>query len=67
MRIPVMRGVIERRILANFHVVPEAISRILPEPFRPQLVNGYAIAGICLIRLCHPGGWHVGGTQLVSG
>ncbi|MFN6129966.1 MAG: DUF2071 domain-containing protein [Planctomycetota bacterium] len=46
-----MRGVIERRILANFHVVPEAISRILPEPFRPQLVNGYAIAGICLIRL----------------
>lgn len=51
MRIPVMRGVIERRILANFHVVPEAISRILPEPFRPQLVNGYAIAGICLIRL----------------
>ena len=23
----------------------------LPPPFRPQLVNGYAIGGICLIRL----------------
>jgi hypothetical protein len=51
MRIPVIKGVIERRILANYHVAPEAISRILPAPFRPQLFNGYAIAGICLIRL----------------
>ncbi|MFN9717242.1 MAG: hypothetical protein ACK58L_01020 [Planctomycetota bacterium] len=51
MRIPVMTGVIERRILASFHVAPDVISHILPAPFRPQLVKGYAIAGICLIRL----------------
>lgn len=51
MRIPVISGLIERRILANYRVDPEVISRLLPSPFRPQLVNGYAIAGICLIRL----------------
>jgi len=51
MRLPVIRGVIDRRILANFRVTPEAISRVLPPPFRPQVVDGFAIAGICLIRL----------------
>lgn len=51
MRIPSIRGVIERRILVNFRVDPEAIAPCLPSPFRPKLVNGYAIAGICLIRL----------------
>ena len=51
MRIPVMRGVIDRRILANYRVDPECLQRILPAPFRPQLVDGHGIAGICLIRL----------------
>lgn len=51
MRIPVMRGVIERRILANFHVDAEVMAGCLPSPFRPQLVHGKAMAGICLIRL----------------
>ncbi len=51
MKIPIITGVIERRILANFHADPEVVARILPKPFRPQLVNGLAIAGICLIRL----------------
>jgi hypothetical protein len=51
MRIPVISGLIERRILANYHVDPDVITRLLPSVFRPQLVNGYAIAGICLIRL----------------
>jgi|GEM_PF-4930562 len=36
MRIPVMRGVIERRILANFHVDADVMARWLPSPFRPQ-------------------------------
>jgi len=53
MRQPVLRGVIDRRILANFRVAPEVLSRVLPHPFRPQVVNGYGIAGICLIRLTH--------------
>ena len=50
-RIPVMRGVIERRILANYRVDAERAARVLPAPFRPLLVKGHAVAGICLIRL----------------
>jgi hypothetical protein len=51
MRIPVIRGMIDRRILVNFRVEAEALARFLPAPFRPQLVAGHGIAGICLIRL----------------
>jgi Uncharacterized conserved protein (COG2071) len=52
-RIPTIRGTIDRRILANFRVDPEVLAKILPSPFRPQTVNGFGIAGICLIRLKH--------------
>jgi hypothetical protein len=51
MRIPVMRGLIDRRILVNFRVEVEVLARLLPVPFRPQLVQGKGMAGICLIRL----------------
>ena len=51
MRIPAICGVIDRRILVNFRVDPEVLSTVLPAPFRPQIVSGYGIAGICLIRL----------------
>ncbi len=51
MQIPVITGVIDRRILVNFRVNPEIIARILPEPFRPKIVKGTGMAGICLIRL----------------
>jgi len=51
MRLPVIQGLIKRRILLNFRVAPEALKNILPGPFRPKLVRGQAIAGICLIRL----------------
>ncbi len=51
MWLPVMSGVIERRILANYHVDPIYLARILPAPFRPKLIRGWGIAGICLIRL----------------
>ena len=51
MRIPIMRGTIDRRILVNYRVDPHVLSPILPNPFRPQIMNGYGIAGICLIRL----------------
>ena len=50
MRIPAMRGIIDRRILANFHIDPDVMACNLPAPFRPKLANGYAIGGICLIR-----------------
>lgn len=51
MRIPAIRGIIDRRILANYHIDPEVVARTLPRPFVPQIVNGWAIGGICLIRL----------------
>jgi hypothetical protein len=51
MRIPVLRGLIDRRILVNFRLDPEAVKRVLPAPFRPKLVKGYAMGGICLIRI----------------
>lgn len=46
-----IRGVIDRRILVNFRVDPEALTAVLPEPLQPKLVNGHGIGGICLIRL----------------
>jgi hypothetical protein len=53
MRIPVIRGIIDRRILVNFRVDPKVLARILPDPFRPMLVKGMGMAGVCLIRLKH--------------
>src|SRR5438128_1344611 len=53
MRLPTIQGVIKRRILVNFRVEPEVIQRHLPARFRPKLQSGYAVAGICLIRLEH--------------
>ena len=51
MRIPSISGTIARRILVNFRIDAEQMAAVLPAPFRPQLVKGYAIGGICLIRL----------------
>ncbi|HVS36225.1 MAG TPA: DUF2071 domain-containing protein [Gemmataceae bacterium] len=53
MRIPVIRGVIDRRILVNYRVDPAALARLLPPPFRPKLIHGAGMAGVCLIRLQH--------------
>ena len=44
-------GVIERRLLLNYRVAPDVAAGILPPPFEPSLVDGYAIAGICLLQL----------------
>lgn len=62
MRLPVIQGVIDRRILVNYRVDPDVLARILPAPFRPQIVRGSGVAGICLIRLqnvrpAHLPGW----------
>ena len=51
MNIPAIRGVIDRRILVNFQVDPEVLSKFLPAPFSPKLAGGSGIAGVCLIRL----------------
>lgn len=51
MYIPTLEGTIDRRLLVNYRVDPDALQRLLPGPFRPKLVHGMGIAGICLIRL----------------
>src|SRR5688572_23141695 len=51
MRLPVLQGVIRRRILVNFRVDADVMARQMPAPFEPKLHRGAAIAGICLIRL----------------
>jgi hypothetical protein len=51
MRYPKIEGLIRRRLLVNFLVDPKFVRRLLPAPFRPQVIGGAAQAGICLIRL----------------
>ncbi|MES2691685.1 MAG: DUF2071 domain-containing protein [Bacteroidota bacterium] len=51
MKIPVIHGFIDRRILINFTVDPLIAKRIVPDPFFPKVYKGKAIVGICLIRL----------------
>lgn len=51
MKLPVIRGLIQRRILVNYRVDPQVLAPLLPAPFRPKLLHGRAMAGICLIRL----------------
>ncbi len=51
MRLPVVQGVIERRILVNYRVAPERLRAVLPPRFEPVTVRGFGLAGICLIRL----------------
>jgi len=53
MRLPTIQGTIRRRILANFRVDAEVMQGQLPSRFRPKLHEGFAVAGICLIRLEH--------------
>jgi hypothetical protein len=50
-RIPIIRGIIDRRILVNYRVDPAVLTKVLPKPFQPKLVNGWGMAGVCLIRL----------------
>jgi len=49
--VPTMQGIIDRRMLINFRIQPDIVSRLLPACFRPKLVEGWAMGGICLIRL----------------
>lgn len=51
MRVPVIGGVIDRRMLINFRVEPSVVASLLPRPFRPKLVGSFGMVGVCLIRL----------------
>jgi hypothetical protein len=51
MKLPKLATTIERRIFTTYAVDPEQIIPYLPEGIKPQLVNGKAIAGVCLLRM----------------
>lgn len=51
MRTMALRSMVERRLLVNYRVDPEYAATQLPPGFRPQTVKGWAVAGICLLRL----------------
>jgi hypothetical protein len=49
--VAVVQAVMARRILINFRARPEAAAAQLPAPFQPKVIGGWALGGICLIRL----------------
>src|SRR5215469_1821319 len=51
MRTPIFCGVIKRRFVLNYRADPTIVKRLLPAPFTPKLYHGYAIVGVCLVRL----------------
>lgn len=51
MRLSRVHGLIRRRLLVNFRIDPDVAQAQLPKRFRPKLHGGYAVGGICLIRL----------------
>lgn len=51
MKIPKIKGIIDRRILINYQVDVDVLTKYLPAPFKPKIVNGKGVVGICLIRL----------------
>lgn len=49
-QLPVIRGILDRRILLNYSLDPDYLKKFLPKPFRPRLYNGVGIGGVCMIR-----------------
>lgn len=50
----IIRGVraqLRRRLLISYRLDPTVAAALLPDGFRPQLVDGSAIAGICILGL----------------
>ncbi|WP_081860151.1 MULTISPECIES: DUF2071 domain-containing protein [unclassified Microbacterium] len=46
-----LRGRMRRRLLLTYRVDPSAAGEMIPAPFRPQLIDGSAVGGVCLIAL----------------
>ena len=49
--LPVLEGIIARRVLLNYRADPAVVQNLLPRPLQVEQRNGHAIVGICLIRL----------------
>jgi len=46
-----MDGTIRHRLLLNYRADPSVIQPLLPPRFRPQVVQGHAVVGVCILRL----------------
>ena len=46
-----LRGQIRRRLLVSYRVDPVTAQGLLPDMFRPQIIDGSAVGGVCLIGL----------------
>lgn len=46
-----LRAQVRRRLLITYRVDPAVAAALVPAPLRPQLVNGSAVAGVCMIGL----------------
>jgi hypothetical protein len=49
--LPLIQGVIARRMLLNFRADADVVQRLLPEPLQVDQQHGHAVVGVCLIRL----------------
>jgi hypothetical protein len=49
-QLPVITGILERRILLNYSLDPDYLRKFLPPPFRPRLYNGVGIGDVSMIR-----------------
>ena len=45
-----IHGIIDRRVLLNYRLDPDALRRVLPPPFQPKLYDGHGVGGVCMIR-----------------
>ena len=46
-----LRAQVRRRILVSYRLDPDVAQSFVPAPFRPQLIDGSAVAGVCMIGL----------------
>ncbi len=49
--LPRLEGTITRRVLLNFRADPEVVRCLVPEPLEVANQNGFAVVGVCLVRL----------------
>jgi hypothetical protein len=45
-----IHGIIDRRVLLNYHIDSAALQRVLPPPFQPKLYGSHGVGGVCMIR-----------------
>ncbi|WP_341976121.1 DUF2071 domain-containing protein [Microbacterium sp. LTA6] len=46
-----VRAHLRRRLLLSYRLDPEVARSLLPARFRPQLIKGYALAGVCVLGI----------------